>query len=71
MKQYYFAIREVLSDLGCTPVQGYHKYFEGRLSRQSIFNLCRQTPVMIRAKTQDIICDALGLTPSDLWREKK
>lgn len=71
MKKYRFALRELLNDLGKTPVQGFHAYFEGRLTRQAVYNICRKPPKVVYVETQDIICDALGVTPSDLWRETK
>ncbi len=74
MKRYYFALGDVLKDLNITPPQAQKRYFADKknyLSRQTLYSLCVKPPMMIRTATQDKICNAIGITPADLWREVK
>jgi Cro/C1-type HTH DNA-binding domain len=68
---YYFSLGDHLKSIGITQVEARKRYgFVRRgknyISRTNFQALCnRQSP---RGKTLNILCNAMGVTPADLWR---
>jgi hypothetical protein len=71
---YYFALGEILKEKGLTKNAARIKYgFDnpgnGYISKTGFQTLCH-VPLQIKLRTLTIICNAMGLTPGELWREK-
>lgn len=72
MKKYRFALKDLLLDLGVKNAnQAYTKYFSGVMTRTNVRNMWERQPKQISVNTINIICNALDIDPSYLWREQK
>lgn len=70
--QYRFALRDVLSDLSLSQKQARIKFKfdihgKGYISRTGFVKLCNY-PKMVSVEKVNIICRAMKIAPSDLWR---
>ena len=70
--KYYFALGALLKDLKLSQAEARRRYGFSRkgrryISKTNLHLLCsgRTSP---RDKTLNIICNAMGVTPGDLWR---
>jgi len=71
MKKYHFALKELLLDLGIKSAsQAHTKYFTGVMTRQNVWNMWTRPPKQISMDTINVICNALDIDPSYLWRLK-
>jgi len=74
-KSFYFALGDMLRDLGLSQVAARKKYgFDkpgpGYISKTGFQKLCNR-PRQITEKTLNVVCNGIGITPADLWREIK
>lgn len=69
MKKYKFALKPLMIAIGINrPADAYHRFFEGRMTRQNVYLLWNRNQKQININTINIICDALGVDPSYLFR---
>lgn len=74
-KAFYFALGEILEDLNLSQVAARKKYgFDrpgpGYISKTGFQGLCNR-PLQISERMINILCNGMGITPADLWRERK
>lgn len=72
MKKYKFAFKELMIDLGVKNAnQAYTKYFTEVMTRTNVRNMWDRQPKQVSVNTINVICNALDIDPSYLWRIAK
>ena len=73
--EYYFALGDVLKDLGLSQVAARREYkFDhkgnGYISHTGFVRLCNR-PQQVKTRTVSILCNAMNIKPATLWRQEK
>jgi hypothetical protein len=72
---YYFALGDILEDRGMKQTEarrefGFDQHGPGYISKTGFQGLCSR-PRQVSEKKLNILCNAMNLTPGELWKSRE